>query len=1326
LPKNVYLCITLIFCSTDPHNPLTYHILYDLMQFNLIPTTQNFNATYAAMPIDGADLAVFEAAITVFLQNTDRDKQEEYIKNESITFLRKTFYPESAYHINTHDRNDLVIRNGAGKNDPITVILEYKNFKNTEMVTKNNLNTKALHELLRYYMQETVEHKNVHLQHLVITDGAAWYVFRASAFANAFSRKPDFVKTYTNFAKGLLSQKTTDYFYKEIAQPFIESSEDTIEYVYFNIREAAHSDEKKQDIFKFLHPQHLLNLPLVNDSNALNQPFYDELLHLLGLEEVKDGGKKLIQRVNLKNRQEGSLLENTLTIITTDPNFLELPNLTEYGQTLAEQAESVALELCITWLNRILFMKLLEGQLARYHKGNKAYTFMQYDYTHQQHEAERFDFDQLNQLFFEVMAVPQGQRNAHAERRFGHLPYLNSALFERTDLERKIIRISNLKDNLTLALYPSTVLRDERGQRIGGQMPFLRYLLTFLSAFDFAAQGNAIIRTNNKTLINAAVLGLIFEKLNGYRDGSFFTPGFITMYMCRQTIRQAVVNKYNAQYGWDGTTIKDINNLLARNNVSEADGLKTLHSVRICDPAVGSGHFLVSALNELLLIQNELFLLHDADGDVFRHYTMTIENDEFLVRHRNAPFDYDPEDIESARMQQALFNAKRLFIENCLFGADINPKSVAICQLRLWIELLKNAYYIPAATKVATPFLQTLPNIDINIKTGNSLVSRYAIDFTVTKLRKTPLRTRYNTEFSRYKQDVFLYKSCTDRAAKDEIRKRIKAFKALLVAMHRDDDIEYTKVNAQRDHLLTLSGGLGFNADDAKVAEITAETEKLAAMEAAYKEKQRALYHNALEWRFEFPEVLDDDGGYIGFDAVVGNPPYIQLQSMPNGIVDFYKTKYKTFARTGDIYGLFYERGNDLLKAGGLLNYITSNKWMRAEYGRGLRAFFATVQPLELIDLGGGVFDTATVDTNVLHFQKAHYQNPFAALDISKEKKITDITTYTDRWLTMTMQGSDALTILNPAQHSLRTKIANAGKPLKDWDVRINRGVLTGYNEAFIIDTKTKNYLCDLDPRNSDIIKPILRGRDIKKYKAEWAGLWLIGTYNGEMIANDDIKQDSEGNFYYTDTETDKNIPITRQEIKTISVTKDKVLRVRVNRVIVETDYPTIYTFLKTFEPQLKKREDKGDHWTNLRNCTYYKDFDKEKIVYPNMTLFLPFIFDDKGYYANQKCFILTSSSINLKMLTGILNSKVAAFWIKDNCPELQGGTRELSKIYFEHIPIPTPSTTTEAAIIALVEEIMVLKQDPAADTTAQEAAIDAMVYALYGLTAAEIAVVEG
>jgi hypothetical protein len=324
--------------------------------------------------------------------------------------------------------------------------------------------------------------------------------------------------------------------------------------------------------------------------------------------------------------------------------------------------------------------------------------------------------------------------------------------------------ISNLKDDKTIPIFSQTVLKDQQGKKRTGKISTLQYFFEFLDAYDFGAEGGEEIQEDNKTLINASVLGLIFEKINGYKDGSFFTPGFITMYMCRETIRKAVVQKFNETQEWNCTTLEEIYDKIE----DRKEANKIVNSIKICDPAVGSGHFLVSALNEMIAVKNDLKILQDRDGKRLKEYQVEVVNDELIVTDEEGElFEYNPNNKESQRIQETLFHEKQTIIENCLFGVDINSNSVKICRLRLWIELLKNAYY-----KNATE-LETLPNIDINIKCGNSLVSRFAID---ADLKQALKKSKWSIDS--YRVAVDTYRNAENKEQKREMERLITAIKS--------------------------------------------------------------------------------------------------------------------------------------------------------------------------------------------------------------------------------------------------------------------------------------------------------------------------------------------------------------------------------------------------------------------------------------------------------------------------------------------------------------------------------------------------------------------
>ncbi|MFN7658225.1 MAG: Eco57I restriction-modification methylase domain-containing protein, partial [Dolichospermum sp.] len=366
------------------------------------------------------------------------------------------------------------------------------------------------------------------------------------------------------------------------------------------------------------------------------------------------------------------------------------------------------------------------------------------------------------------------------------------SLFEPTDIEQETICISNLR-NEKLPIFPGTILKDNNGKKLTGEINTLEYLFAFLNAYNFSSDIGEEIQEENKRLINASVLGLIFEKINGYKDGSFFTPGFITMYMCRETIRRAVIQKFNDVKGWNCETMDDLYDQIEDKKAAN----DLINSLKICDTAVGSGHFLVSALNEIIAIKSELKILLDRQGKRLKEYSFEVANDELVVTEEDGLlFEYNPKNQESQRVQETLFHEKQTIIENCLFGVDINPNSVKICRLRLWIELLKNAY---SQTSPLTPFLpgegklgelETLPNIDINIKTGNSLISRFPLNWDLRTILK---KSDWNIESYRNAIKTYLHPDNKDQ--KQEMERLINDIKGNISTEISSNDPNIEKRN---------------------------------------------------------------------------------------------------------------------------------------------------------------------------------------------------------------------------------------------------------------------------------------------------------------------------------------------------------------------------------------------------------------------------------------------------------------------------------------------------------------------------------------------------
>ncbi|WP_350284631.1 TaqI-like C-terminal specificity domain-containing protein [uncultured Croceitalea sp.] len=1223
------------------------------------------------------DIEIFKKNLIKILDFADDSESEEYHKNLVSGFLKDSLYHNN-YFINTSGRSDQVIHVGPKPDSAVGVIIEAKNAKNnSEMVSIENLNKKAFHELLLYFLRERITKGNLEVKNLIITNLFEWFIFDANSFEKGFVANKSFVKKFKDFEAGNLSGTNTDFFYNEIAKPFMAEYQGSFSFVYFDLRKyekIVRNDDSKDDLklvslFKVLSPEHLLKLPFENDSNSLDKKFYTELLHIIGLTEVKKGSKKLIQRNEEDQRNLGSLLENTIIQLESRDKISRLPNAKLYGENKSDQLFNVGLELVITWVNRILFLKLLEAQLIRYHKSNNRYAFLNLKMIK--------DYDDLDSLFFQVLAKKHEERNEESKRLFGLVPYLNSSLFEPTDIEHDTIFVSNLRDDKPIPIISSTVLKNENGKKRSGELSTLEYLFVFLDAYDFSSEGAEDIQEDNKTLINASVLGLIFEKINGYKDGSFFTPGFITMYMCRETIRKAVVQKFNEVKNWKCKDLDEVyDNIEDRN---EANSI--VNSLKICDPAVGSGHFLVSALNELIAIKNDLRIFQDIAGKRLKEYEVEVVNDELVITDDEGElFEYHPNNKESQRVQMALFHEKQNLIENSLFGVDINPNSVKICRLRLWIELLKNAYY------KGENELETLPNIDINIKTGNSLISRFALDDDLTDAFKDK---KITYSFLDYKQAVTDYKNTASKEKKREILNIINEvknnFRSTLdnkfIAKFQKAQGLLINEQERQNNLKTFEQRIT-KTDKEKLKKLQKRAEK------ALLEKEEivnnVIYENAFEWRFEFPEVLNDEGDYVGFDVVIGNPPYFSMSKLKAFTNYYEKAGFQTYSKGADVYCLFYEIGGRILKDKGLLTYITSNSWLRAIYGELLKEYFLeNLQPISLLNIEDiQLFEEATVESNIITLKKGSLTDSFPVVNLSDDYVLgASLSEYFEaNHFEFAVPESSEWFIGNQAEGNLKAKIEKQGKQLKNFDIRINFGIKTGYNEAFIIDEQKKVNLINLDRNNQDIIKPILRGRDLKKYSYEFEKVYLINSHNG--LKSSGLK-----------------------------------------RIDVENDYPIIYKHLRTFLPKVQSRYDQGDHWSNLRNCSYLEDFDKPKIIWGEISDKPKFAFDDKGLYAEATTFLMTGEK--LKFLLAILNSKLSEWYFNLIGTTTGMGTNRWKKYKIELLPVKVPSEDEILKIETIVDNILNLKnEDSSNDTSFLENQIDQLVYQLYELSKEEIAII--
>ncbi|WP_000384824.1 DUF7149 domain-containing protein, partial [Helicobacter pylori] len=889
-------------------------------------------------------LKAFETAFDAFLETNPQENENH--QNDAFNDLLKGVFK---YKVKPTKKIDSAILND---NDKVEVIIEFKALKNpNEFIKKGDLNVKALHESLFYYLIERKEGNN-NLKRLILGTIKELYIIDANEF-EVFNKDKEIEKAFENCHDKKGNDPRTKAFY-DACQKRLNELDRSLKYHHISLKK-----ENLALIYQALSPNFLLKIPKYSDANTLNKDFYEELLYILGLEEKNEKGKILIKPSRTQNSLSATLKE-------------QYKNL--------DDEEVMAL--LIAWNNRILFLRLLESLLISFKHFEKPFL-----------TTENFkDFNALNTLFFEVLAKKNSERSKEIkeDKILEKIPYLNSSLFDKTPLESKGHEIK-LLNNKPLEIYPKSVLKKDKDYQEKKDWTLLEYLFEFLRVYDFTTTPKDIKDNQNNSesrLINPSVLGLVFEKLNGYKEGSFYTPSFITSYMCKESITPIVLDKFNATYQWDCENLKALREKIDRNfsNEKAKEYLNTLLTLRVCDPAVGSGHFLVSALNEMVWVAYELGLI----ASLYRH-ELRLENDEIIIHTpENKVFKYTiphSENDPHHQIQKELFELKKDIIENCLFGVDINPNSCEITKLRLWIELLKYSYYIFENGK-NTNNLETLPNIDINIKCANSLISRFNLNDDLKKIPNIKQKIQeYKDLVAQYKDPNPLYP-----LNKQDLINKIQDLKNTFSLTLKDPKTKAELEKAIEKHIKkynffalddkSLLDGLNyFTPSLFGTPKLSPKEEEEAfasygRIRALRKKLDDALsggeYHNAFEWRFEFPEVLDDEGDFLGFDCIIGNPPYIRQEHIKD-LKPLLQKQYQDFYNSSsDIYTYFFALSYHLLREKGFNAFITSNKYARAKYGAKLRELLlkktTLVSYMELNALK--VFESAAVDTSIIYFIK--------------------------------------------------------------------------------------------------------------------------------------------------------------------------------------------------------------------------------------------------------------------------------------------------------------------------------------------------------------------
>ncbi|MBS1775512.1 MAG: Eco57I restriction-modification methylase domain-containing protein [Bacteroidetes bacterium] len=844
-------------------------------------------------------------------------------------------------------------------------------------------------------------------------------------------------------------------------------------------------------------------------------------------------------------------------------------------------------------------------------------------------DKEHFHSKALKTLFFETLN--RKRTNQLAPVALGsniRIPYLNGGLFDKD--------VSFDKD----IDFPADLFRN---------------LLEFFESYNFTIDENDPY--DSEVGIDPEMLGHIFENLleENREKGAFYTPKGIVHYMCQESLIQYLRTHLPECTEDESPATKALENFIRNGIIGDRNDKKNfvvqqakrieklLDKVKICDPAIGSGAFPMGMLQEIFKAKTALDL--------------TLDHAE----------------------------AKKQIIQNCIYGVDIENGAVEIARLRFWLALV-----------VDEEEPQPLPNLDYKIMQGNSLLESFeGIDLsrvhTVSKtttiyepqrdifgnvldpqLKFTDVKVLQENNLQELMQDFF---SETDPEKKQAQRELINQ----TVHEHIDYNLELWQRSLERQIAEAPdSNKQGLKAATKKrIEELHKQLEGLIEKRKKLHELQNAVNKPYFLWYLFFADVFEKGG----FDIVIGNPPYIQLQKMGKDADTLKEANFKTFERTGDIYMLFFEQGYKYLKPKGNLVFITGSAWLRSNYGKSLRNFFLeNTNGKILIDLSDAeVFESATVLTTIHLFTKEKNKGELKALRLTKKNQefIKALAANFESQHTVLKDLTEnAWVIADAAKQHINQKVSKQGKKLKDWDIEINYGIKTGLNEAFVIDDKTKQELIKQDPKSAEIIKPLLRGRDLGRYSFKSPNLWLIGTF--------------------------------------------PTLKIDINH------YPAIKKHLLSFgkekleqSGEKNARKKTSNEWFETQDqIGYWKNFEKPKIIYPNMVKDLSFTFDEDGFYLNDKCFILNGQ--HLQYLVAYLNSKLFRYCFEDDFPELQGNSREIKGFVMKEIPVKEIDTKTEKQFEQLTKKVLHLSKQ-GLDSRIYENKIDALVFHLYGLTEQEM-----
>lgn len=789
--------------------------------------------------------------------------------------------------------------------------------------------------------------------------------------------------------------------------------------------------------------------------------------------------------------------------------------------------------------------------------------------------------------------------------------------------------------------------------------------------------------TSSQTL---NIMEFVIKKL----DRNKSVPLYVGQYMCHDAIKRTVIQKFNKQIGCHCTSLTELSHRISH-NIDEANEI--FNSIRICDPAMGSGLFLVWLLNEMIAVKSKLGILADKEGNPLFHYKMLVKEGNLLVfdKRRLIPVSLASSDPESRRIQETLQYEKRRIIENCLFGVDMDPIAVTIAHLRLWIEMLKHAPQEPQK-----PI--SLPIIEANLRCGDSLISRFSVQ---DDLQSVFRRIGYSV--SEYKKLAVDYKKASTREEKNSIDQLISLIKRKLMLEITWDDKNNEELLRWQRELATLKAPSLFEMDENEAKSLKKRLLEAQSMVDKYKNKiedikNNPIFKHAIEWRYDFPEMLNQSGDFTGFDFIIGNPPDTQTQIGSDSIDVYRQLNYKAYKRTGDVSCLFYELGNRILKPECFLSFIASNSWMKSVSASKMRQYLMEeTNPLLMIEFNpNDKTDATLVDQGIVTLQKA--PNQFRIMNCRIKSDFDPLTSDWEDYIekNATLAPAETMTkgietapptafvILSDTENNIKEKIEQIGTPLETWDIQMYSGIKTGFDGAFIIDGKTKDEFILSDYKNVDIIKPLLRGEDVRRYTPEKSDKWLIFVPWHFPLLYD-------------------------MTIKTASERAEQRFR---------QQYPVIYDHLSRYKNKLSSRDTAevgvSFEWYALQNygtSNEWDDFMQQKIVWKREAATSSFCLDYRGCaILDTTCFI---TGQHLKYILGVLNSKVGRYMLQDS-PRLSNGDMQISILTLGALKIPVPNIKIESELISLVNKRT--SDVHKSENKDMEEKIDRIIYEMYNL----------